>query len=330
MLTTVVGSYPTILQDPKSISSKISDFFGAYDRYVPALKLAVSDQLEAGIDIISDGQVRGDMIDVFARAIPGMTVEDGTPKIVGKIMPANHSLGASDLKLALKTARSVSEDFNEDFNNGNSKLFTGDKFNENFKGIKGIITGPTTLVLSCRAEGFYNRDKKEAIVADMALALKKEAHELQKAGADIIQIDEPFLSTGVVDMSAAKKAVKTITEELKVPVSMHVCGDVGDVLSELLKFKVQILDCEFAGVPSNIQALENTPIKSKKIGLGCIDTKKEQVDELENVVKFIKKGIDIIGEENMIVDPDCGMRMLSRNAALLKLKKMKEAVEWLC
>ena len=48
-------------------------------------------------------------------------------------------------------------------------------FNKNFKGIKGIITGPTTLVLSCRIEGFYNKDKKEEIIMDMAMALKNEA-----------------------------------------------------------------------------------------------------------------------------------------------------------
>ena len=50
---------------------------------------------------------------------------------------------------------------------------------------------------------------------------------------------------------------------------------------------------------------------------------------MDQVTNLIKKGIDIVGEENMIIDPDCGMRMLSRDTALLKLKTMKEAVEWL-
>jgi len=110
---------------------------------------------------------------------------------------------------------------------------------------------------------------------------------------------------------------------------LHVCGDVGDVLKDILKFSVQIIDCEFAGIPNNIQSLEQEYNDSKKIGFGCIDTKVEGVDELNDVVKLIKKGVDIIGEENMMVDPDCGMRMLSRDTALLKLKKMTEAVGWL-
>ena len=132
----------------------------------------------------------------------------------------------------------------------------GNDFNKNFKGVKGIITGPTTLVLSSRVEGFYNRDKKEKIIMDMAIALKKEAYELQEAGAAIIQIDEPYLSTGIADLKTAKTAIKIITDNLNIPVSMHVCGDIGDILKDILKFSVQIIDCEFAGIPNNIQALE--------------------------------------------------------------------------
>ncbi len=328
MLTTVVGSYPSLPKDPQSIGSKISSFLGSYDPYISALKLAVEDQVNAGVDVISDGQVRGDMIEVFARNIPGMGVEEGTPKILGKIRPANSSLGASDLKIASETARKISKDFQDSYE-VDSQLFQGNGFNTNFKGIKGIITGPTTLVLSCRVEGFYKADKKEKIILDMALALKNEANELQKAGAAMIQIDEPFLSTGVANLGTAKKALKIVTEDLEVPVSMHVCGDIGEVLRDILKFPVQIIDCEFAGIPSNIDSLEDEFRGSKKIGFGCIDTKKEGVEKLDHVVNLIKRGVGIVGVENMIVDPDCGMRMLSRNAALLKLKRMKEAVEWL-
>ncbi|MDP3066112.1 MAG: methionine synthase, partial [Methanobacteriaceae archaeon] len=67
----------------------------------------------------------------------------------------------------------------------------------------------------------------------------------------------------------------------------------------------------------------------KKIGFGCIDTKTERVESTPKIVNFIKRGMDIIGEKNMIVDPDCGMRMLKPSEALKKLKNMTEAVEWL-
>ncbi len=328
MLTTVVGSYPSLPQDPKSMGSKISNFLGSYDPYIPALEIAVKDQINARVDIISDGQVRGDMIEVFARKIPGMSVVENTPKILGKIKPSTNSSGAHDLKLAIKTAHKISKDFLDSFKT-DSKLFDGTDLNTNFKGVKGIITGPTTMVLASRVEGYYNKDKKEKIITDMAIALKKEAYELQQAGAAVIQIDEPYLSTGVADIKTAKDALEMITDTLDVPVSLHVCGDVGDVLKDILQLPVQIIDCEFAGIPNNIQSLEQEYNDSKKIGFGCIDTRVQSIDELDDVIKLIKKGVDIIGEENMMVDPDCGMRMLSRDTALLKLKKMTEAVGWL-
>jgi 5-methyltetrahydropteroyltriglutamate--homocysteine methyltransferase len=328
MLTTVVGSYP--VSDPcvpESVSSKISNFLGFYDPYLPLLELAVKDQINAGVDIISDGQIRGDMIQVFARHLPGMVVENGISKIFDKIKPSNHSLGENDLKHAIKTAQKTSSDF-LDTNKLDNKLLVGNDFNKNFKGVKGIITGPTTLVLSSRVEGFYNRDKKEKIIMDMAMALKNEAYSLQEAGAAIIQIDEPYLSTGLADLKTAKNAVKIITDNLSIPVSMHVCGDIKDIFKDILKFSVQIIDCEFAGLPNNMQTLEQEYDGSKKIGFGCIDTKVEDVDELDQIVNLIKNGVNIVGEENILLDPDCGMRMLSRDVALLKLKKMTEAVGW--
>jgi 5-methyltetrahydropteroyltriglutamate--homocysteine methyltransferase len=256
-----------------------------------------------------------------------MVFEGNTSRIINKIKPANHSLGGNDLKHAIKTAQKTSSDFLES-NKLNTNLLIENDFNNNFKGVKGIITGPTTLVLSSRVEGFYNKDKKEQIIMDMALALKMEAYSLQEAGAAIIQIDEPYLSTGVADLKTAKNAIKIITDNLSVPVSMHVCGDIGEIFKDILKFSVQIVDCEFAGLPNNIQALEQEYNGSKKIGFGCIDTRVEDIDDLDHVVKLIKNGVNIVGEENIMLDPDCGMRMLSRNVALLKLKKMTEAVGW--
>ncbi len=316
MLTTVVGSYPALPQGPSSLSQKLSNIFGTYDEYKPAIALAVRDQIEAGIDIISDGQVRAGMVEIFAKSIPGMAVEDKTTKVVGKIMPSYESISADDLKYAIKVAEGISKDYK-----GNSKK----TLEENVKGVKGIITGPSTLVFSSRMEGFYN--KKEDAVLDLAAALKKEAEFLEKAGAVYIQIDEPFLSTGMVDVKNAKKAVEIITRDLSIPTAMHVCGDVGNIFEEIIKFKVDIIDCEFAGIPKNMDLLENHNLNGKKIGFGCLDTKTDKIETKEEIENLIKRGIELIGAENMLADPDCGMRMRSRDAAFSKLKSMTMAVK---
>jgi 5-methyltetrahydropteroyltriglutamate--homocysteine methyltransferase len=324
MLTTVVGSYPSFSRLPLSIMEKISNYMGSYDAYKSALEIAVQDQVKAGVNLISDGQVRGNMLEVFAKEIPGMITTDGKPIIIGKIQPAPYSIGASDIKVSLKTAKKLSSDFKNDL-----QILYRNKFQDNFKGIKAIITGPTTLALSSRIEGFYNKDEKDKAIIDIAGALKKEAEYLQNAGAAVIQIDEPFLSTGIADLKTANKAIGIIVSDLLQPTSIHVCGPISEVLDDLLRFKVSIIDCEFADQNKNLEALENINLKGKKIGLGCIDTKTNTVETKEQVASIIEKGMELVGKENLIADPDCGMRLRSREAAYSKLKVMVETVKWL-
>ncbi|HNS26182.1 MAG TPA: methionine synthase, partial [Methanobacteriaceae archaeon] len=89
------------------------------------------------------------------------------------------------------------------------------------------------------------------------------------------------------------------------------------------------LDFEFAGNHTNLSLLENVDLGGKKIGFGCIDTKTVKVESVEEIHKLINKGMDIVGKEKMIIDPDCGMRMLNQESAIQKLKNMTEAVKWL-
>ncbi|MDP3623258.1 MAG: methionine synthase [Methanobacteriaceae archaeon] len=318
MLTTVVGSYPAPPQPPKSLGEKLSNFIGSYDLYKPAIALAVSDQITAGVDLVSDGQVRGDMIEIFARAIPGMVIEDNNCKIKNKISPPLKSIGAEDLKLAIKIMGKTLSEMN----------FSDKELAK--KGVKGIITGPTTMVYSSRLDGFYSNDQKDKAILDMAQALKKEAKYLEDAGASLIQLDEPFISTGMVNVDTARKAVEIIAKDIKIPVAMHVCGNVEQVLDKILKFKVDIVDFEFAGIENNVQLLESiSSFHGKKIGFGSVDTKKESIETVDEIKELIKKGMDIIGSENMLIDPDCGMRMLPHESAFSKLKNMVEATKLL-
>jgi len=302
ILTTVVGSYPAKPSKPRNWKEKILKIVGSYDPYHHAIETAIQDQVKAGIDIISDGQVRGDMISIFASKIPGMKVENGTSKIISRILPPQNSIGAQDLKLSQKILK---------------KLGSGQE-------IKGIITGPSTLIYSSRVEGFYDPKDKKKMTIDMAEALKREALYLEEAGASMIQIDEPFLSTGIVNMKTAKKAIKIISDVISVPVALHACGDIKEIFDNLIKFNVEIIDCEFAGTPSNLQVIKDLELKNKKIGFGCIDTKSHKIETIQEIKKLIRKGIKIIGED-IIIDPDCGMRKLPRNVAFSKLKNMVEA-----
>ena len=107
MLTTVIGSYPSPPIEPVSFTSKISSLLGSYDPYQSAVEFAVEEQISAGINIITAGQVRGDMIEIFSSQITGMAWEEGTSKIKGKILPLNYSIGADDLKPHLKLQTNI-------------------------------------------------------------------------------------------------------------------------------------------------------------------------------------------------------------------------------
>lgn len=302
VITTVVGSYPADPRGPETLGERLMSFLGSYDSYRPAIEAAVRDQVRAGVDIISDGQVRGDMVGHFAAAIGGMRVEDGTSIIYSRITPPAGSIGADDLRYAQRILRNLTDDES--------------------RGVKGIITGPSTMVHASRIEGFYDPMRRDRAVMDMAGALKIEAQHLQDAGAAMIQIDEPFLSTGIVDIKTAERAIDYIAADLEVEVSLHVCGDIRDVLSDLLRFRVDVLDLEFAGRPSNLEVLEEKWRGDKGIGFGCVDTTTDRVESIEEIRNLIKRGADIVGEENLYIDPDCGMRKLPREAAFSKLRNM--------
>jgi len=317
MISTVVGSYPVYIKKEISRKNKILSSLGVYDPCKIAIQRAVESQLIAGIDIISDGQVRGEMVEIFTKNTPGFKIEENTCTITSKISKHHKSVGASDLKLAIKYMNNFLK---------NSYFSNEEKAK---KGVKGIVTGPCTIVQSSKLGPIY-KDKNTAIL-DMAYVLCDECISLEKAGAKMIQIDEPYISTGLIDMNTAKKAIDIIVEEITVPVALHSCGDVKSVFKDIIGFNIDIIDCEFAGHTVNLDVLakyaDDLKDSNKKIGLGVVDTKKSAIDSVEDIAKIIEKGIAIMGEENLYIDPDCGMRLFSDDVAFSKLKNMVESIK---
>lgn len=278
--TTVVGSYPAV---------GTGGLRALLDPLKPARATAVSDQISAGIDIISDGQVGRDMIALIADFLPGVKGQD----VTGQIHPAGKPITLPGVKYALSRHPAV----------------------------KGILTGPTTLAHGLALKTPVYRDRSE-LIPDMALALAQEARYLADAGVAILQLDEPILSTGSADLTVAREAVRLITGKLDVPSCMHVCGNLRGCIDELLQFPVDILDFEFANNPDNLDVLSRSDLKGKKIGFGCVDSADREIESVSVIAERITKGIEIFGAENLLLDPDCGLRMHSREGAYQKLKHL--------
>ncbi len=308
MRSTVVGSFPVEIKEPSTTKDKLLKVFGSYDPFKQSIRQSVFSQLDAGVDIISDGQVRGDMVSSFSKYIPGFKIEEGNTFIVSKIRRPTGEISVKDLLYAKKL---ISEYYNGNVPEG--------------KGIKGIITGPSTIIHSSRITSFY-KNKDDAII-DLAHSLKSEVDAIEsKVNPVYIQVDEPFLSTGMVNMKVAREAIDILHDGLSIPLAMHVCGTIDGAYKDLAKFNVEILDFEFAGNNVNIDILEKNIdlFKGKKIGFGCIDSAKNEVDSYQTTEDLISRGINIVGEDNILLDPDCGLRRAPMDVAFDKLKLMND------
>ncbi|MBQ3473544.1 MAG: methionine synthase [Methanobrevibacter sp.] len=312
MITTVVGSFGIDLKEPKTFGEKIKSAIGLYDPYKIAIEDAVKLQLDCGIDIIGDGQPRGDMVGSFVKHIPGFSYEMNSSVIVSKIRAPQVDIMIKDLKYAQKVLA------NE------IKARNMSKEEASRKGVKLMLTGPSTIVHSSRIEYFY-KERNPAII-DCAHALRREVESAEKAGAKYVQIDDPFLSTGMVDLKVAKESIAILTDGIEMPMAMHVCGNLDGCFKEIAKFPIDILDCEFAGNNVNIGVLEENAdlLAGKKLGFGCIDSALNAVDDKEEVKALIERGIAAFGKENMLLDPDCGLRKVDIPIAMEKLKIMVE------
>jgi 5-methyltetrahydropteroyltriglutamate--homocysteine methyltransferase len=281
--TTVVGSYPVV---------QGHGFRSLLDPLSFAVKTAVEEQITAGIDIISDGQVRGDMVHLFTNSLPGIKGQD----VIGKVLPAETTITAADTKYAL----------------GRNAL------------VKGIVTGPTTLAHALHLSSKVYRNKEELAI-DLSVAIAREVQGLAETGVCMVQVDEPIFSTGAADLSTGREALQRIASGVAIPVCLHVCGGLDSVIDEVLSMPVDIIDLEFAKDPGNLELLTGKDLKGKMLGYGCVDSSSPVIENIPTIVSRIHQGLEIFTPEQLLIDPDCGLRMQTRDVAFAKLTNMVAA-----
>ena len=183
---------------------------------------------------------------------------------------------------------------------------------------------------------FYKDDEEMAM--DFAAAVNEEAHELQNAGADIIQLDEPWLRN---DPEAAKRyAVRVINRALQgitVPTVVHLCFGYAAVvpgaskptgysfLPGLADTIAQQISIEAAQPKLDLGVLRD--LAGKKIMLGVLDLGDNRIETPEQVAERIRAGLKFVAPENLIPAPDCGMKYLSREVAFGKLRALAAGAE---
>ncbi len=288
--TCVIGSYPVHVDAMEFMHGYFNQTVVPWNKYIEP---AVSDMVKAGIDIVSDGQTRDPFVQIFTRKLKGCRVRDRT-EIIDKV--------EYDTPITIEDQKYV------------RSLIAKDKE------LIGLLTGPYTLTKSS-VDLFYNDEKKLAF--DFAYALREEAKILQEH-VDMISIDEPFFSNNIPEYG--KELIKIITKDLSCPTRLHACGDISKVVTEILEIPVDVLSHEFKASPQLFDVFKEYSF-SQKLCLGSVRSDDSRIESIEEIYNHVKKGINLFGDKITQVAPDCGQRLLPRNAAFQKLKNLVKVGE---
>ena len=329
--TTLVGSYaqPDWLIDRERLRGRFPPRIRARElwrvdpKYLEeahddATLLAIRDQERAGIDILTDGEMRRESYsNRFATALDGVDIDNpGTaldrsghpnpvPRVVGPVS-RREPVQVRDLEfLKANTSRPV----------------------------KMTVPGPFTM--SQQAQNDHYESDEELALA-YAAAINDEIADLSAAGADIVQIDEPYLQArpeaarryGVAAVNRALQGIETTT-------ALHICFGYAAIiherpegysfLSELSEATCRQVSIETAQSGLDLDVLDALP--GKTVILGVLDLSDEGVETADTVADRIRRALPHKGLDELVAAPDCGMKYLPRASAYGKLEALVRGAE---
>jgi 5-methyltetrahydropteroyltriglutamate--homocysteine methyltransferase len=276
--------------------------------------VAIRAQEEAGIDIITDGEIRRESYsNRFATALEGVDLDNpGTaldrsghpnpvPRVVGKIRRLR-PVEVDDLRfLKAHTKRPV----------------------------KITVPGPFTMAQQAQIDAYGG--SRELAAMDYAAAVNEEIKDLFAAGADVVQIDEPYMQARPEEARAyGLKALNRALEGVTGTTAVHICFGYAAIIHarpEAYSFLPELAGCSCRQVSietaqSNLDCSVLSTLPGKKVVLGVIDLSKHEVETPETVAARIRRALPYVAAENLIVAPDCGMKYLPRESAIGKMKSM--------
>jgi len=326
--TTLVGSYcqPDWLIDREKLKGQFPPRTRAKELWrIPepflaeaqddATRIAIRDQEEAGLDILTDGEIRRESYsNRFATALEGLDLDNyGTvmtrsgapvpvPRITGPIRRAR-AVEVEDLKfLRAHTDRKVK------------------------------ITLPGPFTLSLQAQNDYYPSTAEAAM-DYAQAVKEEIAELFAAGADIVQLDEPWLQ-GKADIARdyGLEALNAALEGAAGTTAVHICFGYAAMTKERpegYSFLPQMKDCtcdqiSIETAQANLDTSVLEELRGKTIMIGVLDLSDMNVETGEVVAQRIRRALPHVDADKVVIAPDCGLKYLPRDVAFGKMKAMAE------
>ncbi|APH71066.1 uroporphyrinogen decarboxylase family protein [Aquibium oceanicum] len=326
--TSLVGSYaqPEWLIDRAKLAGRFPPRVRAKElwRVAPehleeaqndATRLAIRDQERAGLDIITDGEMRRESYsNRFATALEGVDIDNPgsaldrsghpnpVPRVVGKIRRM-HAVEVEDVKfLRANTDRTIK------------------------------ITVPGPFTMSQQAQNDFYSDPAE-MALDYAAAVNEEIRDLFAAGADIVQIDEPYMQARPeparqYGLDALNRALDGIEGETAV----HICFGYAAIIHarpEGYSFLPELSGCSCKAVSietaqSNLDTSVLETLPDKKIILGVLDLSTHEIETPEKVAERIRRALPHVDASRVVIAPDCGLKYLPRDIAFGKMKAMAD------
>jgi 5-methyltetrahydropteroyltriglutamate--homocysteine methyltransferase len=330
--TTVIGSMPQPewLIDRKKLAGRFPPRVRARElwRISPeylaeaqddATVLAIRAQEDAGIDIVSDGEIRRESYsNRFATALEGVDLDNpGTaldrsghpnpvPRVVGPIK-RKHSVCVEDLQfLRRHTTRPI----------------------------KITVPGPFTMAQQAQIDHYGG--SRELASLDYAAAVNAEIRDLFNAGADVVQIDEPYMQARPEQARAfGLAALNRALEGINGTTAVHICFGYAAIIHERpsgYSFLPELANCRCLQVAietaqSNLDCSVLGDLRGKKILLGVLNLADPEVETPAVVAARIRRALPYVKAENLLIAPDCGMKYLPREVAFGKLKAMVAGAE---
>jgi 5-methyltetrahydropteroyltriglutamate--homocysteine methyltransferase len=328
--TTVIGSYPQPdwLVDRERLRGSLPPRVRARELWrVPeqylrqaqddATALAIADQERAGVDIVTDGEIRRESYsNRFATALEGLDIDNpamvagraggvnAVPRVVGRVRRVR-PVEVDDLRfLRGRTDRTV----------------------------KITLPGPFTMSQQASDEAY---DDEAALALDFAVAVNAEVRDLFAAGADVVQIDEPWLQARAEKARQfAVPAIDRALEGVSGTTVLHTCFGYAHIvherppgypfLAELAGCAADVLAIEAAQPRLDVSVLEPLAAAGKTVIVGVLDLSDPAAETPEEVASRIDAALSVVPPERLQVGPDCGMKYLSRDLAFAKLRALVE------
>jgi 5-methyltetrahydropteroyltriglutamate--homocysteine methyltransferase len=327
LTTTVIGSWsvPDWLERAKTAAyhggvsrTQLSDMHDM------AIKAVLKDQEVAGIDVVTDGELRRDNdVDHLLARVPGVVAREPVKAFYFDYLDLElqdriPAVGPGPLGLAADLAF--------------TRTYTD-------RPVRFSMTGPFSLSRRLRTgdgAGYGDSAGRAELVLDLARVLNAEATALAAAGAELLQLDEPFLAGYPEHVELAIEAVNVVVADVPVTWALHVCygnryarplweGHYDFLFPAVLDAAVDQLLLEFARKGDDDLALIEKHGWDRVLGVGVLDVKTAEVESAPLVERRIERALAYVPPERLLVTPDCGLRHLPATAARAKLRAMTSA-----